>query len=441
MTRESSESGLSSWYLGYLGTVLRHLHADRRAIAAVTIALAIVGAVAGKMTNNVSSSAQLLLTPLPLRSATTEDDLSRMVAEPMDMKTAALLCMSDAALSRTRDALNADGALDQEVDDLNTLRGSLAYEITVAKETPYETVYSPILRLHAKGSSPQEAKLLVDTWAKTCEELAEEYMQRQHVPAMEAFAARAAAVRTDLETADAALETFRKENNLEHQEERLRALTKLINDTLALRAETVEGQARELAKFESLAAEQTKETPKLQLRWTPSGRLADALGGLLGQSSAAAPGGTQPGMLELEQSNPVYEEVRKEAVLAQSEAAGYGAELSEIDRQLTIFEEELQTLQEAAARIARKDRELERETEVLEEAYLSASIKQTYAEVASGLQRKELHVLSEGAEWRMPRFRRAITFGFTAGIWGLLVGCAVSILLRQIIRPALERTK
>jgi len=438
MTNETVETGTPSWYLQQLGTLLRTLQRDRVAIALLTVALAALGAVFGKMTNSATSSAQLLLTPVPLRDATTDDDLSRMIASPMDVKTASLLCMSDAAVSRTRELLEEEGLVEKPIENLQALKNALSFEITIAKETPYDTTYSPVLRLTAEGATPGEARNLVNTWAKACVELAEHFLERKQVPVRDAFERHREEVRGALEAADEKLEAFRRDNNLDYYKQRVGALTDLINTTLALRATTVQNMEKERAKREALLVEQAEEEAKLKLNWTPSGRLGTMLGGRLGLEGAES--AAEPvGMLEVEQSNPVYQTVRQESALSQASAAGYAAQLEQIETDLAAFEEELATLQAEAARIDRMDRELLREKEVLEQVYTNASTKQAYAEMAAGLQTSEITVLSEGAEWRMPRFRRAILFGAAAGVWGFLLAALVSVVMRQVVRPALEQ--
>ncbi len=438
MTTEAVEIGSGSWYLRQIGIVLRTLRKDRLPIILVTLALTVLGAVSGKLTNSASSSAQLLLTPIPLRTATTDDELSRMIAVPMDVKTASLLCMSDQVISRTAELLKEKKLIERPLKSLQALKSALSFEITVAKETPYETIYSPVLRLNAEGSSPSEAKALVNTWARACVELAEQYMERKQEPVKEAFQEQANKLRAALEEADRKLEAFRRDNNLQYYQERVTALTTLINETLSLRAETVQDMEKERAKRTALVAEQSDEEAKLKLHWTPSGRLANLLGGRLGLENTSE--GETPGMLEVEQSNPVYEKVRQESALAQASAEGYKAALEQIDKQLESFEGELKTLQAEAARVYRLDRELLRETEVLESVYESAASKFEYAQMAAAMQKSEINLLSEGAEWRMPRFRRAILFGTVAGGWGFLLAAMVSLLVRRVLRPALEQS-
>jgi len=437
MTSETVELGTASWYLRQLGAILRAVRKDRVPIVTVAIIVALAGAIAGKLTNSTTSTADLVLTPVPLRDATTEDDLSRMIAAPMDLKTASLLCMSDQTISRTRDMLEERQLLKAPIKSLHALKNALRFEITVAKDTPYETTYSPILRLTAWGGSSAEAKALVNTWAQACVESATEYLERKQAPLEEGFKERTDQVRTSLEQADDRLEAFRRENSLEYCRERVTALTVLINETLALRAASVQNMEKERAKRAALVSELASEEAKLKLNWTPSGRLTALLGEGLGLSDES--GAEVPGMLEVEQGNPVYEVVRQQSATAQASASGYEAELKRIDEQLAAFDEELKTLQAESARVERMDRELLREVEVLETVYASASSKYEYAQMAAGLRTSEIHLLSEGAEWRMPRFRRAIMFGVAGGIWGFLLAALASVVLRQVVRPALEQ--
>jgi len=59
--------------------------------------------------------------------------------------------------------------------------------------------------------------------------------------------------------------------------------------------------------------------------------------------------------------------------------------------------------------------------------------------MASRLEHPMLSVLSKGAEWRMPRFRRAILFGAGAGVFGLGLAMGLSLALRLIVYPALKQ--
>ena len=426
-----------AWYQGQLRQLLSTLRQDLRSLIVVALVLGLVGGITGKLTNKTTSSAQLLLTPLPLRTAVSTlsgDDLAEMIAEPMDIKTAALVCKSDEALSKTMAVLNDSGKLSSPFNSLQTLRNAVGTQVTVSRESPMEIVYSPVIQLSAKGKSPGEAKLIVDTWADQCAILGKTYQQKRHADAARGFEERATHLQEQLDASEEALEAFRREDNLNYYEESLTALTRQISNTRDLLSLAEQNFADERAKHVVLVDAEGGGEAAQKLQFAPSDKLLTMLPGTAGLES---PSDGTTTLLDLEVINPIYEL----EVTAGAAAAGYEARRNKLETELEAFLEHMDALEGEVARVQRKDRELVREMKLLAKAYEDAALRAKFAEVASELAQPELQVLSYGAEWRLPRFRRALLLAAPAAIFGFLLAASVSVALRLVILPALESEK
>jgi hypothetical protein len=73
----------------------------------------------------------------------------------------------------------------------------------------------------------------------------------------------------------------------------------------------------------------------------------------------------------------------------------------------------------------------------MEDAFHDIALKREFAQVAGGLDNPPIQVVSEGAEWPLPRFRRAIAFGGVAGVLGLLAAACASAAYRMVLKPVL----
>jgi len=62
--------------------------------------------------------------------------------------------------------------------------------------------------------------------------------------------------------------------------------------------------------------------------------------------------------------------------------------------------------------------------------------KLEYAKIGRDLALRGVYVLNYGAEWAMPRYRRAILFGVAGGFWGLVLGAALAVGYSLVRRPA-----
>jgi len=103
----TSRVGFGAWVLANFQKIVECLRKDRTRIAVVVVLLTITGAALGRMTRSTTSTAQLVMTPIPLRESfdpeKQADVLPRMISRPMDVKTASLICLSDEVLRTTCD--------------------------------------------------------------------------------------------------------------------------------------------------------------------------------------------------------------------------------------------------------------------------------------------------------------------------------------------------
>ncbi|MBP8130825.1 MAG: hypothetical protein KA184_14700 [Candidatus Hydrogenedentes bacterium] len=424
-------------------------------ILLATLALGLLGAVAGKTTNSVASTAYLVLSPLPLRTGTTEmDELAQMIAEPLDPTTLSLLCVSDEVLQSTLDAYNArveeynadeNGEYGPDtMEDLWSLHNALQYEITIAKETPYETIQSPILKLLAKGSSAAQAKLLVDVWAEECVKAAQRYQTTRHGPSVEAFVQQTQEQLDKLTTVDQRVRDFWTNNNPELLQEQLNLMISLSRNYQDSIWETEQEIMQEEARVASLQTALQQVESTIKLRWEPPQRLLQMLGGGLASGlvpvapEAAGPEAAKPEALLMEQENPVYTRLATEVAISEATVAGGEAKLKKLGELLKQIDEERVRLQQQSAATKLELEKIVRDSEIATAAYKSAAEKLEFARIAQTLQQPELQLLSKGAEWPLPRFRRAILFGAFAAFVGLLGSAFLSVAYRLILRPFLE---
>jgi len=427
------------FYLRTAASIVACIRRDFFPIAAVAIAFALIGLVSGIRSNYAVSTAQLLLTPLPLRAATTEDNLAKMVAEPLEVITASRLCTSDEALRMTMERLNESGEFPRPLNDLNRLRRALSYEVTVSKESPYETEYSPVLQLSARGRTAQQARIMVNTWAEVSVLLAERYRERQQTLAENAFDVQKRQLLESLTKAEEEIELFLRDNNLQFVEQRLAQLVTLTTEYLDKRAEIEQDIIDAQSKARALQGTLDTQEPTLRLRWTPSGRLMDWAGGALQMDEGDSEGDGD--LLTQEQVNPVYLSLVSQVAETEATIMGKQARLEKLDLLLAEFEAEMRELQAEDARLKREDHRLDRAAEIVEEAFRDAAVKATFARMASELDQPGIQLLSPGAEWRVPRFRRGILFAAAGGILGFAAAAALSASLRLVVAPAIEASQ
>jgi len=435
---------------GYLGKVLDSLWKDRWLIIAVTLVLAAIGAALGKTTNKTTSTAQLALTPLPISdSDVKEDPLVSMLAEPLDVTSVSMLCQSDEVIRATMDALNASGKLSRPIKWISALKKSLRHKVTIAKETPYDLSYTPILELTAKASTPSDAKEIVNAWAENVEQKAKEFQDAIQDPAEKAIAERVTELEAQLEEAEEESEAFWRENNPEYYTLRIAETVRFISMYEDMRAQTQADAAMEKARADALAQAQEGEAPTVPLRWTPSRQVAQALGAKVGLQQPSPEGATPSGQasqapeaptggLMLEWVNDAYSEIQTELALARSEAAGKEARLKQIDAEVEAFEKEFEELEARYARVKTEQSRVERNLQRVEQAHDDIALKGEFARVAQKLDNPQLHVISLGTEWDMPRFRKSILFGGVLGVNGFIAAAFLSVVYRVLLRPALK---
>jgi len=435
LTMQDSNNEYTRW----IGIVLHAVYRDRFAIAAFTIIIAALGAAAGKLTNTAESTASLLLTPLALQQQTdetkTEDQLSKMLSEPLDVTTVSLICKSDETLTLTMDKLNGSGKLESPIEDLNILDKAIEFEITVSKDTPYLTEYSPILKLMVNWGDSAGAKLIADTWAEACVERAAEYQKMQQKPAADAFNTQKLLIDKELSAAEVALEAFMKDNNPEYLDARIIHLTQISTEYLKLKYDTQTDLAANRAIVTDMQKMIADEVATRTLNWHPSGKLIGLIDLPKGEDSADT-----PTALSQEVINPLYDFMKQRLAVAESSVAEFESRLLEIDLALAAYDTEMKTLQAQRAQVKITEARLQREVGIIESAYKDAAAKYNYAMMASNLDQPVLHLFSKGAEWRMPRFRRAILFGASASVFAFGIAIGFSLFMRVVLQPALKQS-
>lgn len=433
-----------NWYQQEFGAILRCVMKDYRAILLVAAALAFLGLVAGQRTRGTESTAQLvLMTPLPLQVAVPSEGIAEMMAGTMDVTTASLLCESDEAMEMVRTRLNESGKLRASIDNLWKLKSMLTLKITVSLETPYATEYSPIIELTAKGATPAEAKLVADTWAEVSVELAETYRVTRQGHPVTAYALETDDLRENLDEAELEVEAFWSKNAVELFKQRADFLIGGINEIKDTIVRINHEITRERARLEILAEALAIEEPVRQLKWIPSGRLAALVTDAVAPNARSDAGGEASGeanMLVREEVNPVYLGLRQEQVVGEANLRGQEVELLKLEETLAEYEQELEGLQALTAQLLRVEKRMTRDVNIFEAAYTTAAGQLQYAQIAERFQQPPLQILSRGAEWNVPRFRRGASFGLTGAMVGAIFGVAASIVLRRVVEPAMAAT-
>ena len=427
-------------YAAYLRDVLGCLRKDLTKIIAVTILAVAAAAAVGKLTNTATSTAQLVLTPIPLQERKADDALAVMLASELDVTTVSLLCKSDTVLRKTMEKLNASGELGEPIEYVNQLQNALDHRVTVSKETPYDLVYSPIVELTAYAKKPADARLMVNTWAEIVVAAAKEFQDAVQKPAAKALRARTEELKKDLVKAEMESEMFWTKSNVLYLEERLTDIIARINSLK--HSETVLGTQliAERASLEVINEELAAETEKLSLRWIPSAGLAAALSNVAGVSAEnrSEDAGKTQSLIEIEHLNTVHWELRGRAAATHATVASLESQLRELDPRVGKLEaERLEVQAELAKKNTEKNR-VGRKLERVEGAYSNLADKNAYARVAEMLNYPALQIISHGTEWRLPRFRRAIIFGVIAAVMTCGAAVFLSIAYRMVLKPALD---
>lgn len=435
----------SLWYSAHLRDILLCLRKDLYLIILASIVIAAIGAGIGKYTNISSSSAQLVLTPIPLRAKATEDALAVMLAAPLDVTSMSLLCKSDQVLEETRTKLNElyeQGKLSAPIKYITKLSTKLDFSVTIAKETPYELTYTPVLQLFAKAKVPMDAEAMVNTWAEVVADAAKKFQDAVQMPAAHALEERVTELKEQLAQVEMENEKFWTENNVAYMEARMGEIISLIVNFMQTKSEVETELIAERGSLEGYTKEIANELPTVPCKWEPSPELIEVLGNRLGlpmaKDGAKEGAPADNSLLSVDHLNMVYFETRAKMVAARAGVMQREAQISEIDRRIEALEKERVELQAQYARVTTEKMRIGRLLDRVEGAYSNLATKHEFANVAGKLDHPVLQVISKGTAWPLPRFRRAIMFGGISGMFGIFAAAAISVFLRMIIRPALE---
>lgn len=424
-----------------LHQVLECLHRDVVAIAIVTLLLAVLGAAAGVFTHSVTSTAQLILAPPPFQAMPEEDELAAMVADPMDVKTAVLLCTSDETLAATRDRLNEEMTLSKPVKNLRQIEQALSYTVTIAKETPYEVLYSPIIELTAKAASPADARTMVDAWAQECVNAARTYQEAYQLPMSAALRQEGQTTEDAYVAAEQEYAAFTREHIIPLYEDRVKVLIETMGELEKSRTTLLQSVNEARAKADAYGKSLASEEPKLTLEWGASEPLSGALSRVAGTTPAPTGGdGPEGAIVRGETVNTTYWAMQAERADAEAEWASCSAQLDALDLLLEARRKELDKTQATLSAALVEEQRLKRVVELYGGVYMNTRGKATFAQVAEQLaDTPQLQVLSGGAEWQKSRLARALANGILAAFFGLLMAASASIAMRLVLKPALEQ--
>jgi hypothetical protein len=348
--------------------------------------------------------------------------------------------MSDEVLQKTFDAVSQSGTLSKPIMDLIRLKKALHFSFAVEKETPYDITYTPLIILTADARSPADAKLIVNTWASVVLEAAKRFQDAVQGPVARALVERKTELHDELTQAELESEKFWTENNILYWETRLNEISRQINDFKKQRHEAEAEVVFDKSTAEVLDAEKTNVPEKVVLNWKPSAALASVLGAKVGlvapKEAASEQSGEAPFTVEV--LNKAHWDIVGKLTTARANAAAKEKKIQEFDRLVDALEKERLKVQADFAKASTGKIRVGRELLRLEEEFRDIALKQTFAHVASSLNHPVLQVISEGAEWPVPRFQRAVQFGIVSGILGFIAAACISILWRIFVKPALE---
>ena len=435
---ESSQVSISA-AVG-LVEIVRSIRRDLVVIVVVALIAAAGGAIIGKLTNTTRSTAQLAMSPLPLAEKS-KGEFASMMATPLDVKSASLLCMSDEVLQKTLDQINTSGTYSKPIKDLLRLKKALSFKVVVNKETPYDISYSPLIVLTAKASRPPDAKVLVNTWARVVAEQAKKFQDAVQMPSATALEGRKSELKAALTEAELESEKFWTENNVIYLETRLNQTSGLINAFKKERTSLESAVVFDQATVDALETEQAKAPEKLTLSWIPSTALATALGVKLGLSAPKEGGSEQPAEapLSVEVLNAVHWEIVGKLAMTRTGVAAKSKQIKGIDSLIDSLEKERLEIQARYAKAITGKTRVGRRLIRLEEEFKDVATKCEFAMVASSLNHPVLQVISEGAEWPRRRFLWPILFGILSGVLGFLAAACASATWRIFLKPALGR--
>jgi len=467
-----------------LKDALLALKKDLVLIVVFTVAMTALGFVAGKkvLTTN-KSTAHLVVAPIPSRGAPESIEL----APKLDVTSVTLLCKSDEVLRRTFDEIVAAGRLVRPIPSIRVLAKSLSYEITIAKETPMDTVFSEVLELTAKSKVPEDAALMVNTWAEQIIEAVDRYEAGVEGPLLEIFNSEFGEAESALGKVEEEKDQWFTDHNLELLHARIATVRGLVMAHIE-QLTNIDGQLhQEKAKVEAYKKSMQYLEPKLELSWmVPEPaileQLQSHLGAMLGVDAAppkpksAAPqeksepdaeDGAAPNETGPRDSEPTFEEIirrgqksvpqdgtqvltretlnesywRVYGELLTSEPMVAGLEAMR-DRTLELqdqHETELEDLNEEVTRLETEKIRIERRYGLAENVHDVFHERRKWIEIASQVDYHTLQILSRGTAWpesHLWGFVTAAALGVCAFVFA---GC-VSLLMRLLVIPAFKET-
>ncbi len=400
---------------------------NRRRIVLWAVLFGMLGAGFGWMTQSARSTAQLLYAPAaPLRDTGTEDAVEKILQIPIDMKSIGLLCTSDHTYQQTLDALNSSGMFRTPLD-LSSLKQALKYEITISKETPYDLVYAPIIQLTATAAAPRQAQFMVNTWAQQCQEAGERYQEMFHKAAQERLDEQVQALLSKYQEDQAAYAEFKKNNILDLYESRITGLIDSINKLEVSRDITRQKKAEAAAQITSTETALTAEDERLSVKWKAPNEVVQQLLRTSVQPSVGSLDEVtnQNTVIEIEQLNANYMELRNKLAEAQINLSAEQARLDDVDELIQQRTSELRALQEQTVEASNTDSLLSYETSISGNAYSSMLARSEQAKVALTLSEIPLlQVFAEGAEWPVSPITRPLLFG---GAMAILTALALGL--------------
>jgi hypothetical protein len=449
----SETAGIMLWLQKNLPRITQALRKDKWLIAGFTILLGVVGLAMGAMFLQQSKSTVLLVVaPMP-----TQGDANPMeIAPKMDITSIGLLCEGDEIIRRTMDELTASGKLLKPPQNLRVLRSSLMHVITVAKETPMSKDYTDILELTANAKYPEDAELMVNTWAKQVIAVVDRYEDNIEKPMRKIFDENYGEARTALEKAEDERETWQGKNNMlflrSEQAKLTQMITGEIDDLAKIKADHSFEMARARGFQESLKLLKPKET----LNWSiPDTAVAESLAARFGfsdaQKSSQGPTASekqedegresdQPAshaVLTGETVNDVYWDINSEFVKSQAMVEGWDAKQKYVEQLLAENTQKLDHLNAEYRRLEKEQERLDRMYQLTRLVHDELFPRRAWVDIAARVDYPTLQVLSSGEVWPQSRLAAVVLATVMAGL-GFIAAVCTSLFVRLFAQPALK---
>ena len=369
--------------------------AGRRLVITGTLTCVVVAIIVSLLLpNTYESSATLLLLPPPFKERgpdvrTDKTDPVGMFSKLLSATDYSALLKDDVVLLKVVDRLKEKGLYPADIigklAQPSVLQRKMNVETRVVEKTTSRTEYSPVVRLTARGASPELARDLAQAWADVAVEEAGKFYKKEGPGLSGFFDKEYSQIQKDLDI------VFVKQREVEsawHEESsreqlvgKAVLLTKLEDD----RARAFADMEDMRKQVEDLTARLTQEKPTLTLWKSPPATALFLAGSANPPQGAGAPDDKTKGYYE-EVVNETFLYVSQELANRQATLKGLEEREKSLRQSIEGTQKELQTLREEAARYGYESKSLLRQSDAYTRGFDVLADKLRQAEIAESEQ-------------------------------------------------------